>query len=176
MTSNKSKVGSPSTADNRPIPKVNVKGLNPFPEQPPTAEELCALVGIETTDAAIGIIGTGLQSLSGESLAYRPFLLGMFAEEKPQTAIEAMLLVQLVGVHVQTMNLCTHADLSEFIEVKAALLKAMNNSGRTFLEQMMTLKKYRSKASQTVRIERVNVNEGGQAIIGDVSAKKGGGR
>jgi hypothetical protein len=39
---------------------------------------------------------------------------------------------------------------------------------------METLKKYRSKASQTVRVERVLVNEGGQAIVGDVSYRKGG--
>lgn len=93
---------------------------------------------------------------------YRQLLLAMFAEEKPQTALEAMLLVQSVSVHIQMMNLCSHADSSTSPETKAVLLKAVNNSGRTFVEQMMALKKYRSKASQTVRIERVSVNEGGK--------------
>ena len=34
---------------------------------------------------------------------------------------------------------------------------------------MDALKKYRAKAQQTVRVERVNVESGGQAIVGDVS-------
>ena len=40
---------------------------------------------------------------------------------------------------------------------------------RTYLAQMDALKKYRAKAQQTVRVERVTVNEGGQAIVGDVT-------
>ena len=34
---------------------------------------------------------------------------------------------------------------------------------------MDALKRYRTKAQQTVRVERVNVNEGGQAVVGDVT-------
>ena len=33
------------------------------------------------------------------------------------------------------------------------------------------LKKYRAKAQQTVRVERVNVESGGQAVVGDVSQR-----
>jgi hypothetical protein len=42
-------------------------------------------------------------------------------------------------------------------------------NSRTYLAQMDTLKKYRAKAQQTVRVESVTVNEGGQAIVGDVT-------
>jgi hypothetical protein len=35
--------------------------------------------------------------------------------------------------------------------------------------QMETLKRYCAKAQQVVRVERVTVNEGGQAIGGDVT-------
>ena len=40
---------------------------------------------------------------------------------------------------------------------------------RTYLAQMDALKKYGAKAQQTVRVERVTVNEGGQANVGDVT-------
>jgi hypothetical protein len=40
---------------------------------------------------------------------------------------------------------------------------------RTYLAQMDVLKKYHAKTQQTVRVERVTVNEGGQAIVGDVT-------
>ncbi|MGV6803932.1 MAG: hypothetical protein ACWA49_06980, partial [Ruegeria sp.] len=46
--------------------------------------------------------------------------------------------------------------------------RALNKLARTFTSQVETLKKYRSKADQTVRVERVEVKEGGQAIVGNV--------
>jgi len=39
---------------------------------------------------------------------------------------------------------------------------------------MDALKRYRAKAQQTVRVERVTVREGGQAIVGSVSHEGGG--
>ncbi len=36
---------------------------------------------------------------------------------------------------------------------------------------MEALKKHRAKAQQIVRVERVNVESGGQAIVGDVSTR-----
>ncbi len=45
----------------------------------------------------------------------------------------------------------------------------MTKLTRTFTVQMDALKRHRAKAQQTVRVERVNVNEGGQAVVGDVT-------
>lgn len=45
----------------------------------------------------------------------------------------------------------------------------MTRLSRTFIAQMDALKKYRATAQQTVRVERVTVNEGGQAIVGSVN-------
>jgi hypothetical protein len=45
----------------------------------------------------------------------------------------------------------------------------MTGLSRTYLAQMDALKKYRAKAQQTVRVERMADNEGGQAIEGDVT-------
>jgi hypothetical protein len=39
---------------------------------------------------------------------------------------------------------------------------------------MEALKRYRSKRSQRIVVERVNVSEGGQAIVGDVHTGKRG--
>jgi hypothetical protein len=48
----------------------------------------------------------------------------------------------------------------------------MTRLSRTYLAQMDALKKYRAKAQQVVRVERVNVESGGQAIVGDVSGRR----
>jgi hypothetical protein len=39
---------------------------------------------------------------------------------------------------------------------------------RTFTNQMEALKRYRSGAQQTVKVEQVHVHEGGQAVVGNV--------
>ena len=49
----------------------------------------------------------------------------------------------------------------------------MTRLSRTFLAQVDGLKKYRAKAQQIVRVERVEVQDGGQAIVGDVSYRRG---
>ena len=46
--------------------------------------------------------------------------------------------------------------------------RSMTRLSRTYLAQMDALKKYRANVQQVVRVERVTVNEGGQAIVGDV--------
>jgi hypothetical protein len=52
--------------------------------------------------------------------------------------------------------------------IREAYERSVTRLSRTYLAQMDALKKYRVKAQQTVRVERVNVQEGGQAIVGNV--------
>ena len=50
-----------------------------------------------------------------------------------------------------------------------SLERGLNKLSRTFTTQMEALKRYRSKgANQRIVVERVNVSEGGQAIVGNV--------
>ena len=44
----------------------------------------------------------------------------------------------------------------------------MTRLSRTYLAQMEALKKHRAKAQQTIRIERVTVESGEQAVVGSV--------
>ena len=46
--------------------------------------------------------------------------------------------------------------------------RALNKTARTFAAQMDSLKRYRSKGQQLVRVERVTVEDGGQAIVENV--------
>jgi hypothetical protein len=52
-------------------------------------------------------------------------------------------------------------------------LRFADRLSKTYAQQLDALKRYRRKADQTVRIERVVVNDGGQAIVGNVT--RGGG-
>ena len=48
----------------------------------------------------------------------------------------------------------------------------LNKHGRTFTTKMEALKRYRSKGNQRIVVERVNVSEGGQAIVGNVDRRE----
>jgi hypothetical protein len=41
--------------------------------------------------------------------------------------------------------------------------------GSTFALQMETLKKYRSSGEQRITVQHVTVNDGGQAVVGNVN-------
>ncbi len=45
---------------------------------------------------------------------------------------------------------------------------------RTFTTQVEALKRYRTGGEQRVTVQHVNVNEGGQAIVGNLSSPRGG--
>jgi len=45
----------------------------------------------------------------------------------------------------------------------------MNKLARTFAAQVEALKKYRSAGEQTIKVQHATVNDGGQAIVGNVN-------
>jgi hypothetical protein len=45
----------------------------------------------------------------------------------------------------------------------------LNKLARTFPAQVEALKKYRASGDQTIKVQHVTVNEGGQAIVGTVN-------
>ena len=47
--------------------------------------------------------------------------------------------------------------------------RSLTRLSHTYLAQMDALTRYRAKAQQTVRVERVDVHESGQAIVGAVT-------
>ena len=79
-----------------------------------------------------------------------------------------MLVSQMTATHVAMTTLSERMTYQESYQVREAYERSVTRLSRTFLAQMDTLKKYRAKAQQTVRVERVNVESGGQAIVGDV--------
>jgi len=96
------------------------------------------------------------------------FALGFVDAMQPKDAAEALLLSQMAAIHQATMMMARRLNHVENIPQQDAAERALNKLDRTFAAQMDTLKRYRTKGQQTVRVERVTVNEGGQAIVGDV--------
>ena len=92
----------------------------------------------------------------------------------PQDEIEGMLAIQMIGVHnmaLDAMRLTMFFD--QYPESKERNTSRTVKLLRTFTAQMEAQNKYRRKGEQRATVEHVNVHDGGQAIVGNVS--QGGG-
>lgn len=94
-------------------------------------------------------------------------------ELAPRDPLEALLVAQMANVHNMSMRLCASGmrreqmpEAAEFYFQQAARLM------RVFAIEMDTLNRHRGKApsEQRVTVEHVNVYDGGQAIVGAVTA------
>src|SRR5262249_36776513 len=88
---------------------------------------------------------------------------------KPKDQFEAMLAAQMAAVHTATMRFTRQLANVETIQQQDSAERALNKLARTFAMQMEALKRYRTGGEQKVTVQHVLVNEGGQAIVGNVN-------
>ena len=96
------------------------------------------------------------------------FALSVIRAVEPKDELEAMLAAQMAVVHQAMMMMARRLNHVETLPQQDSAERALNKLARTFATQIETLKRYRSKGQQVVRVERVTVGEGGQAIVGHV--------
>lgn len=97
------------------------------------------------------------------------FVLSVVRAVQPRDELESMLAVQMGAVHAATMMMARRLNHVETIPQQDAAERALNKLARTYAVQMDTLKRYRTGGQQKVIVEHVTVNEGGQAIVGNVT-------
>ncbi len=99
---------------------------------------------------------------------------GLLAEIGPSSGLEALLAVQMIGVHEAATMFLYRANLDGQTPdgADANVLRAMRLM-RLFNEQLVALAKLKgTTGQQRVTVEHVHVSDGGQAIVGAVSATK----
>ena len=92
---------------------------------------------------------------------------------EPQDQVESMLAAQMAAIHMATMTFARRLAHVDNIAQQDSAERAFNKLARTFTTQIEALKRYRTGGQQTVRVEHVTVNEGGQAIVGNVTGGRG---
>ena len=100
------------------------------------------------------------------------FMLAVIKGTNPKDQLEAMLAAQMAAIHVATMRFARQLTGAENLEQQDSAESALNKLSRTFTTQMEALKRYRSGGEQKVTVQHVSVNEGGQAIVGNVTQSK----
>ena len=100
----------------------------------------------------------------------------VLADIGPRSPIEGMLAAQMVAVHSAAMEAMGRANLAgQTFEARAMNLAQASKLTRSFATLVEALDRHRGKGQpQVVRVERVTVEAGGQAIVGAVSQGEGG--
>ena len=101
------------------------------------------------------------------------FALAVIAGIEPKDELETMLAMQMVAIHLATMTFTRRLAHVETLDQQHGSERALNKLARTFAMQLESLKRYRTGGEQKVVVQHVNVNEGGQAIVGTVDRGRG---
>lgn len=131
------------------------------------------LLGTPGNESFNKLLSQALESFRAECPNESMNILLQFLQSiSPNDALEGMLAVQMITAHNMSLEMAsrtmhpenTHEVISENIKRAEKLMK-------TFSTQMETLQKYRKKGQQTIQVQHVNVENGGQAIVGNVGDK-----
>ena len=156
--------------EDTPKGRVAVVTLTPESSRPlggSHEKEFNALILTETLACARVPGGEGASA----RLAAVAVALGAF---KPTDEIEGMLAAQAVALHFGAMECLRRAMIDgQPFEIASKLRKDGANLARGMTDMLEALDRKRGKGPQVVRVERVIVNEGGQAIVGAVANNGG---
>ncbi|MGE0200798.1 MAG: hypothetical protein AB7P76_07515 [Candidatus Melainabacteria bacterium] len=96
--------------------------------------------------------------------------LALMADIAPRDGLEGMLAAQAVTSHTLAMQYAKRAMAkdSNSLEANDRYISRYTKLLNLFAKQVDTLEKYRNKGQQRITVQHVQVNQGGQAIVGEV--------
>src|SRR6476646_11493458 len=127
-------------------------------------------LGVADREAMHGIIRQLVKaSVSGESPdeVNIAFMISMVKSIKPRDSIEAMLVAQMVSVHVMAMRCAHHLANADDLAQHDSAARALGRLARTFPAQIEALNRYRSHAEPAITVQNVSVGDGGKALVGN---------
>mgnify|MGYP000417926937 CR=1 FL=1 len=133
------------------------------------------LVGVSGHEAFNKLINQAVNSSTGDTPddklnSIMPLLLDI----APKDGLEGMLAVQMLATHNMAMEMAGRAMYSEqTVDGVDMNINRSTKLMRTFTTQLETLQKYRNKGKQTIQVQHVTVNDGGQAVVGNVVGGEG---
>jgi hypothetical protein len=131
---------------------------------------LMEAVGTADLDFMSGFIDQLAKSDGGEINEQQlNFKFAVVKGMKPRDQVEAMLAGQMAAIHTATMRSARSLAEAEHLDQHDSAERTFNKLTRTFISQMEAFKRYRTGGEQTVTVQQVNVGEGGQAIVGNVT-------
>ena len=153
--------------------KLSSQGVCIDHPDPELGERLMAdSFGVADSDAMYGLLRQLVRaSATGETTdpVNLAFMMAMIQSIKPRDSIEAMLVAQMVSVHVMAMR-CAHRLANAHDEVQQdSASRALSRLARTFPAQIEALNRHRSQGEPVITVQNVSVADGGNAIVGNVT-------
>jgi len=153
--------------------KLSSRGFAIDHPDPELGERLMAeTLGVADRDAMHGMLR---QLVKASCNGRKPdavtlaFMIAMVESIRPRDAVEAMLVAQMVSVHVTAMRCAHHLACAEDVVQQESAGRALGRLARTFPAQIEALNRYRNKGEPAVTVQNVSVRDGGNAIVGNVT-------
>jgi hypothetical protein len=153
--------------------KLSPHGFSIDHPDPELGEQLMAdALGVADRDAMHGILKQLVKaSVNGQKpdAVNLSFMISMVKSIKPRDSVEAMLVAQMVSVHVMAMRCAYHLANTEDIARQDSAGRALGRLARTFPAQMEALNRYRNNGEPAITVQNVSIQDGGKAIVGNVT-------
>ena len=156
----------------RQAPRIKMRGK----EMIVSREDMMRALGTDSAEFTDGVLRQLASAVSlggGADEEAINFALAVIAGIEPKDELETMLAMQMAAIHLATMTFTRRLAHVETLDQQHGSEGALNKLARTFAMQLEALKRYRTGGEQKVVVQHVNVNEGGQAIVGAVDRGRG---
>lgn len=97
------------------------------------------------------------------------FMVSMIRSIAPKDCIEAMLVSQMVSVHVATMRCACRLACTDNLPQQESVTRALTRLTRTFAAQVEALSRHRNSDERAITVQNLSVQDGGRAIVGNVT-------
>jgi hypothetical protein len=161
------------TAPATPQIKFTPEGFAIDHPDPELGDQLMAdALGAVDRDAMHGILR---QLARASSKGRKPdannlaFMISMVRSIRPRDSIEAMLVAQMVSIHVMAMRCAYYLANAEDIARQDSAARALGKLARIFPAQIDALSRHRNNGEPVITVQNVSVQDGGKAIVGNVT-------
>ena len=163
----------PAKAAEAPRIRLLSHGFSIEHPDPKLGEQLMAnALGVADREAMDGILRQLVKaSVNGGSPdeVNLSFMISMVKSIRPRDAVEAMLVTQMVTVHVMAMRCAHHLANADDLAQHDSAARTLGRLARTFPAQIEALNRYRSQGEPAITVQNVSVGDGGNTIVGSVT-------
>lgn len=168
-------IATPDSTTAAAVPRIKLSSRGFAIDHPDRdlGEQLMAnALGVADRDAMEGILRQLVRaSVNGgqRDAVNLAFMVAMVKSIRPRDSVEAMLVAQMVSVHVMAMRCAKHLANANDLAQHDSAARALGRLARTFPAQIEALTRYRSHGEPAITVQNVKVEDGGKAIVGNVT-------
>ncbi len=133
---------------------------------------LVEALGAADRDAMHGILR---QLVKASAVGQKPdeanlaFMISTIRSIAPKDSVEAMLVSQMVSVHMAAMRCACRLACTDDLAQQEGIARALTRLSRTFAAQVEALNGHRNSDERAITVQNLSVQDGGRAIVGNLT-------